>query len=487
MRSVLRTLGSGWTTPSLATALLLSGACASRDLAGPDFAIQDAAHGSGNGHFFFLPPMVPPPTFGGAFDGSLAPVVEICRWTGGSCANPMVAEYTTSSGPGSETVRLDAGNELYVVDWHTDQFALDVTQTYRIQVSVGSTELGHADVLLARNGAQLKNLTSNTHVRLVNGRTLPIKFRIEVGALGDWQLTGLPPQSAQGGVTAFAVNAADHLFLAVQGGNAGSTGPGLLRSTDSGATWLTLNSGLTNTNVKGVTIPANGDVYVGTHGAGVWRSTDNGLHWGQTALTDGFIQIMFSRGSSIYALDGFSCAGVFRSRDDGVTWTTLNNGLAPCVNGIAVNASGDVFVATGTSGVFRSTDDGATWSPVNNGLGSSNLTGVVAGPTGDLYVGTVGAGVYRSPNNGDSWTAVNNGLPAQALVQGLGVSAGGTLLAGVAGVPGVFRSTDGGNSWLPFNAGLVTQGGIGPIGFQYSGHAVVSDGLQVWRSTSPLP
>jgi Fibronectin type III domain len=302
-------------------------------------------------------------------------------------------------------------------------------------------------------------------------------------ASSDWRLTGYP---AQAGVTEFAVNGSDYLFAAVQGGNVGTTGPGLFRSTDNGTTWFRHNSGLTNTNVKGVTVTSNGDVYIGTHGDGVWRSTDAGQSWSPTGLAGQTIEIMFSRGSSIYALDGFWCTGVHRSRDNGVTWSTINNGLAPCVNGIAVTAAGDLFVATGTSGAFRSTDDANSWSAVNAGLGTSNLSSVVVSPNGYVYVGTVGAGVFRSVDNGGSWMPANNGLPAQALVQGLGVSPGGQLFAGIAGVPGVFGSTNAGTSWLPFNSGLDTPNGVGAIGFQSSGYAVVSDGTRIWRSSRPL-
>ena len=58
----------------------------SLELGGPLASISDALHNSGNQFFFFLPPMVPNPNATGVFDGSLAPEVEICEWTGSSCA-----------------------------------------------------------------------------------------------------------------------------------------------------------------------------------------------------------------------------------------------------------------------------------------------------------------------------------------------------------------------------------------------------------------
>jgi len=146
----------------------------------PRFEIVDGMRG-GNAHFFFLPPLVPQPGYLGSFDAALSPVVEICAWTGTGCATPPVARFTTTTGPGSETVRLE--DEHYLVNWHTDAFVLDPEQPYRIVVSVAGTPLGHADVALAESGRDLKNVDTGEYLALLDGRTLPIKFRIEEGAV----------------------------------------------------------------------------------------------------------------------------------------------------------------------------------------------------------------------------------------------------------------------------------------------------------------
>ena len=147
----------------------------------PQFAISDAAHG-GNVHFFWLPPTVGHPgSFNGPFDGSQSPEVHICDLS--SCGTMHVATFTTTSGSGSEVVRVVLEDEHYVVNWHTDEFALSSAATYRISVLVSGTELGFLDVQLGSNGSAAKNLTTNEVIGLVDGRTLPIKFRIEEGAV----------------------------------------------------------------------------------------------------------------------------------------------------------------------------------------------------------------------------------------------------------------------------------------------------------------
>jgi uncharacterized protein YjdB len=148
----------------------------------PRFEIRDGAH-DGNGHFYFLPPMVPNPAPTGRFDRTQTPRVEICEWSGGQCRLPLIAEFTTTTGSGSEIVRMDAGAEHYKVDWHTNDFPLVAGRTYRIRVLILGTELGFADVQVVANSKEAKNMKTGDVFPLVDGRTLPIKFRIEENAV----------------------------------------------------------------------------------------------------------------------------------------------------------------------------------------------------------------------------------------------------------------------------------------------------------------
>ena len=80
------------------------------DVGDPSFAILDAVHNGGNEHFFWLPPLVTNPgSFNGAFDGTHSPVVSICDLA--DCAANLIAEYTTTTGPGSETGEPGQGTQ----------------------------------------------------------------------------------------------------------------------------------------------------------------------------------------------------------------------------------------------------------------------------------------------------------------------------------------------------------------------------------------
>ncbi len=178
------------------TTLLVAGACSDvSERMGPEgpgsgdpsFSISDAVHESGNEHFYWLPPMVKNPNPTGAFDETQSPTVTICQLDGGACAAvqpagfPLV--YTDATGPGGDVITVSAADEHYHVNWHTDVEPLDTSELYRIEVSVGSQTLGHADVDPVSTGKELKNVDTDEYIALKDGRTLPIKFRIEEGAL----------------------------------------------------------------------------------------------------------------------------------------------------------------------------------------------------------------------------------------------------------------------------------------------------------------
>jgi hypothetical protein len=139
----------------------------------------------GNGHFYFLPPMVKNPNPTGVFNPRLNPVVEICGLSpSGQCTSPLVASFNRQGGTRGEQVVVEG--EIYQVDWNTRKYEL-ANGYYRIRVlsapsSGAHTELGRIDVLLARTGNDAKNATGGA-IGIVNGSTLPIKFRIEESAL----------------------------------------------------------------------------------------------------------------------------------------------------------------------------------------------------------------------------------------------------------------------------------------------------------------
>ncbi len=161
---------------------------------GQFFSSNDGA----NEHFFFEPPLVKKPMPNGDFDPGVNVLVEFCKWDADDnyCTEANLAEYTRTSGFNGEPVQVSETDQVYQVNLHTDQFNIEYqgegqpSYVYAVVVSAIGTvasdpfPLGYAEVQFGANGKEVKEINSgNEYVGLVDGRTLPAKFRIEYGAV----------------------------------------------------------------------------------------------------------------------------------------------------------------------------------------------------------------------------------------------------------------------------------------------------------------
>ena len=176
---------------SLAAAALLT-ACFGESSTGPgsppSTMISDGSRDGGNPNFFFLPPLVPDPSGdsdydAGEFNGSWSPVVEVCEVNlanlAAGCTSAVLRTYA-----GAE-VAVSLADEHYQVQVDTREAWAVGGKTYRATVLlVGKrrVELGFIDVTLSADKGSAKNVRYEDVVTLSDGRTLPLKFRIENGA-----------------------------------------------------------------------------------------------------------------------------------------------------------------------------------------------------------------------------------------------------------------------------------------------------------------
>jgi photosystem II stability/assembly factor-like uncharacterized protein len=214
---------------------------------------------------------------------------------------------------------------------------------------------------------------------------------------------------------------------------------------------------------------------------------------------------------------GVSPALVYRSDDEGATWTACESlkrlpGYAtwtfpppphiPHVRSIAVdpNMVGGIYIGVEEGGIFRSPDGGDSWESLNKGLYWDVHTVVPATVGSDLYA-TTGAGFHVSSDSGAHWEHVP--LPHRYTVPLLATRSGESALLTVAaegppptwanGVRGaVYRSKDGGRSWNKMEKGLPEQldrmarglieDGAGRICAAIGGQVIASeDGGESWQ------
>lgn len=171
-----------------AAACILAFACSSDTQSptaeAPTYAVSDGAH-NGNPDFFFLPPLFKNPVNSPNYEPNAAnltlkPTVEICELGAADASGARECIATVKQFPASA---LTIADQSYQVNWKTDETPLNVSKFYRIRVLVGASLLGFADVDPVSSARDLKNVQTNEYIPLQDGRTLPIKFRIESGAL----------------------------------------------------------------------------------------------------------------------------------------------------------------------------------------------------------------------------------------------------------------------------------------------------------------
>jgi len=192
---------------------------------------------------------------------------------------------------------------------------------------------------------------------------------------------------------------------------------------------------------------AAGSLYRSTEEGGTWTASDAGL-----GPETGGITALALKGSTVFVGTGMN--GIYRSTDDGITWQRSSLGIHNLtdISDLSLNDS-LIFAASESRGVYRSTDNGTTWVQVNTGITDTTVVDVLLHGT-EVYAGTWATGVFESSNNGESWSPMNAGLTGDALrLQSLA----GTPASVLAGTrDGVYRSTDNGASWVKAASGLTT-------------------------------
>lgn len=161
---------------------------------------------------------------------------------------------------------------------------------------------------------------------------------------------------------------------------------------------------------------------------------------------------------------------MFKSTDEGATWTNVSNGpidgtnvirkigLDPFNNDrLLASTASDPFTGTSAPKVLRSTDGGQTWSQ-SSGLPDRVATDFAYSPlTGRIaYVTLSGFGsghVFKTENNGGLWTDISNNLP-DVPTNSVLVDPFDPEIIYVANDLGVYVSIDGGSNWEPMEDGL---------------------------------
>ena len=213
-----------------------------------------------------------------------------------------------------------------------------------------------------------------------------------------------------GSIGSIAVAESDPNVIYVGTGSDGvrsnvSTGRGIYKSTDAGATWEFIglyNAGQTGavrihpTNPNIAWVAAYGDIFKPNNDRGVFKTTDGGKTWKKT------LYVSDSTGAMDVELQPGNPNVVFAwmSRIERKPWTIISGSRE--------------------GGLYKSTDGGETWTHITAGLpneliGKGNIAVTAANPQRvyALIEAKPGGGLYRSDDAGQTWTAMPS--PAQMI------------------------------------------------------------------------
>ena len=255
------------------------------------------------------------------------------------------------------------------------------------------------------------------------------------------------------------------LCLAVVPGQhvyAGTMRGGVYRLSLQEAQWESISRGIEQTEVKSFLVH-DGQVYAGT-GQGVyqwieqtrqWRKVGNGL---EQVLVSGLV--VLDDGRLFAATSGKGLHHFQLGQVDQRKWVDSKSIFVDprerlphrYLRVIAVNAAQHVFLGTQDGGIFRSTDQGVSWSSLSRNLPNDSIRGIV--PIDDDVVVATGKGVFQWKQKQQQWVEMNEGLTSRA-IQSLTVASKGVWYVGTSS--GAFRSDDEGQHWKNISEGFGIQ------------------------------
>jgi len=278
---------------------------------------------------------------------------------------------------------------------------------------------------------------------------------------------------------------------------AGTTGGGIFKTTNKGATWTAANSGVHHFDITAFAKAGNRIIH--TSDGGVWASDDKGATWmgfnNATVEHVAASEVSYNVTTNeiiISNTNGLYLAAAAATTTATPSYSLVQTGLPSNTLVSDISNNGTAWYLASNKGVFISATGTISWAGANTGLPTIAVTAIIPFLT-DLVAGTDKEGVFKSPATSVSWVANNtsfNNLVTYSMVtsgvnlvvaateKGVFVSKDlattyvrsntgltdslnvtdleilGTKLYATTKNAGVFSTADSGKTWTPFNTGL---------------------------------
>jgi len=235
----------------------------------------------------------------------------------------------------------------------------------------------------------------------------------------------------------------------------GSTGGGVWKTINAGASWVNISDGYFGGSIGAVAVSEydNNVIYVGggektvrgnvSYGYGMWKSLDAGKSWNQIGLVNSRhisrIRIHPDNPDIAYVAvmgDLYKPGperGVYKTNDGGLNWEKIlfSNDYAGAVDLIFDPSNPRILYASTWkisrspydlssggkgSALWKSTDEGKNWKEISKNEGYPQdvlgIIGIAVSPANPERIWTIveanNGGVYRSDNGGESWSQLND-------------------------------------------------------------------------------
>ena len=278
-----------------------------------------------------------------------------------------------------------------------------------------------------------------------------------------------------------------------------------------GLKFRNIGSALTSGRIADIAIhPENENIwYVAVGSGGVWKTENSATTWTpvfdrQSSYSIGCVTIDPNNPHRIYVGTGENVGGrhvgfgdgIYKSEDEGKTWTNLGLKASEHISKILVHpsdpeviwvaAQGPLWSKGGERGVYKSSDGGKTWKRTLGDDAWTGATDLLIDPrnpdvlyaatwqrhrTVAMYLGGgPGSGIHKSTDGGETWTKLTQGIPKSNLGKiGLAISHfdPNTIYAAIEldrTQGGIFISRNQGLTWT--KQSNTVSGGTGPHYYQ---------------------
>ena len=196
---------------------------------------------------------------------------------------------------------------------------------------------------------------------------------------------------------------------------------GLYITTDGGENWVNYPIAINNIVIYEIAVdPSNTDnLYITSFDGAIARSTNGGINWAITDLGGAHFLVLALAidpvdPSILYA--GSRDGGIVKSVDAGASWQSINDNLinSSLSNFYVHSTSKQNIYARGRDVLYKSTDEGLSWTTLSFGTRVGRFTSyvVIEGETDDIIMTTSQErGVATSRDGGITWTETHVGLP----------------------------------------------------------------------------